>query len=349
MGHGSRSATANEAMERVAADIRRRSGLPVYTGFMEFSAPRIEDVITQCARQKIERLMMIPYFLHTGQHVLFDLPEKVSAAERLYPDMKLILGPPIGYHPAMADILLERIAEAVGGMSAKPGKGSPAAIASSDQPASSTRLPAVEAGKRIEAQSFDLIEKEIGPHHFEPEEFAVVRRVIHATADFDFARSLKFQAGAVPAGLDAIHSGLPIVTDVEMVRAGVLRRCADPFGVEVNCYLARPEINAMAALAGTTRSVQAMRIAARTGEIGILAVGNAPTALLEAIRLADSGEMRVRLIVGVPVGFVSAAESKEALLDLNVPAIATRGRKGGSTVAAAIVNALLFLALEKKG
>lgn len=200
------------------------------------------------------------------------------------------------------------------------------------------------AGQAIETESFRIIREEMGPHTFTPEQEAVVLRVIHATADFDFAQSLRFSPTAVDSGLAALHAGFDVVTDVRMVAVGISTRYLEPLGGHVRCAIDDPSVHEQAEQEGTTRSRAAMRQLAPHIEGGIVAVGNAPTALLEVIRLIKEEAVRPALVVGVPVGFVSAVESKAELAEMDVPFITALGRKGGSTVAVAVVNALLRLA-----
>lgn len=199
----------------------------------------------------------------------------------------------------------------------------------------------VPAGRRIEDESFAIIEREAGPHGLAPREWAVVRRVIHATADFDFLRSLALQAEAVEAGVAALRARAPVVADVRMIAAGLPR-----LGVRV--FIGDEDVGAAARERGTTRAAEAMRKAFRLGllEGAVVAVGNAPTALAEVQRLVEEEGARPALVVAAPVGFVGAAESKEAALRLAVPWIVARGRKGGTPVAVAAVNALAILAEE---
>lgn len=195
----------------------------------------------------------------------------------------------------------------------------------------------------IQSTSFAIIEREMGAHTLSPEEFLIVRRVIHSTGDFDYARLLRCHPQAFTAAAAAIRAGEDLLTDVEMVRMGIQGVAARRHGLHVRCHLNDPEVAEEARRARTTRSAQGVLRGLRRGPVGICVIGNAPTALravLEACRSADVA--RPRLIVGVPVGFVDAAESKQALSETDaVPWITCLGRKGGSAVAAAIVNALL--------
>jgi len=202
--------------------------------------------------------------------------------------------------------------------------------------------------QEIEKNSFDIITEELGPHPFNEEQYPIVQRVIHASADFELGRSMLFHPEAVQAGIRAIRNGRKIVADVQMVQVGISKPRIAKFGGSVDVYISDPDVVAKAKELNTTRAIVAMRKAVKEAEGGIFAIGNAPTALLELIRLIKEGEAKPGLVIGMPVGFVSAAESKEELAKLDIPYITNVGRKGGSTVVVAVVNALSILA-EKQG
>jgi precorrin-8X/cobalt-precorrin-8 methylmutase len=195
----------------------------------------------------------------------------------------------------------------------------------------------------IEAESFRIIEAELGPTDFSPQEFAVVRRCIHATGDFSFADNMRFHPRAVAAGLAAIRAGKNVLVDVNMAAAGISKGLLEKFGGRVICRIAEPETAELARTGKKTRSEAAFERALEDN-IGIVAVGNAPTALLKTMELIDRGGFAPDLVIGVPVGFVNAAESKEILAAKDYPYITALGRKGGTPVAVAAVNALLRLA-----
>ena len=183
-----------------------------------------------------------------------------------------------------------------------------------------------------------------------PEETAfVVKRVIHTTADFDYAEHLVFTSGAVERAVKALQQGCPIITDTNMAKAGVSKPGLKKLDSWVDCFMAHPEVIEAARERGTTRATASMEKAAREYPGAILAVGNAPTALFEIARRMESG-LRPGLVIGVPVGFVNVVEAKEQIFDLcqklDVPAIVALGRKGGSNVAAAICNALIYRATD---
>jgi precorrin-8X/cobalt-precorrin-8 methylmutase len=207
--------------------------------------------------------------------------------------------------------------------------------------------PNITAPASIEERSFEIIDAELSPHfRFSPQEHAVVRRVIHATADFDYARTLRFHPDCFEAFAGAMARGADIVCDVQMVMAGISQARLRPFGGSLICPIGDADVAAAAKAAGHTRAMEAMRKMARRGPGGILAIGNAPTALSEAVRLVAEEGWRPDLIIGMPVGFVSAAESKDSLAAGDAEPVAhitCLGRKGGSPAVVATVNALLLL------
>ncbi len=201
-------------------------------------------------------------------------------------------------------------------------------------------------GQSIEDASMQMIESEIGSHNFDELQWPIVRRVIHTTADFDFAQTntMLFSQNATSVGIEALKNGCNIVIDVNGVMGGLNKQNLKNYGNKIVCKISDPEIMEQAIQEGKTRSQVSMRQAASDIDGAIVAIGNAPTALLEVLQMAKEKVIRPALIIGIPVGFISAAESKEQLAQSDAEFITNRGRKGGSAVAAAIINALYKLA-----
>lgn len=220
----------------------------------------------------------------------------------------------------------------------------------------------------IEKRSFEIITEELGERTFDPLEEPIIKRCIHTSADFDYADQLYFSPGAVKIGIEAIKKGARIVTDTNMGKAGVNKTALGKFGGEVLCFMADEDVAEAAKREGTTRAVAsvkkaaALKAAEATGRSMeepekrrqederplILAVGNAPTALIEAYELIQKGRFAPDLVIGVPVGFVNVIPAKERIMQAGVPCIVARGRKGGSNIAAAICNALIYMAAERQ-
>ena len=194
----------------------------------------------------------------------------------------------------------------------------------------------------IENRSFAIITELLGDTPLDPENAPVIKRVIHTTADFDYAQSLVFSPHAVEKGIQALKAGCDIVTDTQMAKAGINKTALGKLGGQVHCFMADEDVAREAKARGITRAAVCMERAAKLEKPCIFAIGNAPTALIALKELMDGGKLDPALIIGVPVGFVNVVESKELILGTNVPHIVARGRKGGSNVAAAICNALLY-------
>jgi precorrin-8X/cobalt-precorrin-8 methylmutase len=204
--------------------------------------------------------------------------------------------------------------------------------------------------EEIEHASMKIIEQELAAlgRGFDAGVMQVVKRVIHTTADFDFADALTFSPGAVEAGIKALERGADVVTDTRMAAAGINKKYVAQNGGAVLCYMSDEDVATEAGERGTTRAVVSMERAADNTPRAVFAIGNAPTALLRLCELAAEGKIEPALVIGAPVGFVNVVESKEALMKIDsFPWIVARGRKGGSPVAAAIVNALLYSRLRK--
>ena len=209
---------------------------------------------------------------------------------------------------------------------------------------------ASEKALDIEKRSIAIIEEEVGKHSYNELEWAIVRRIIHATADFDFARqnAIIFHENAIPSALNAVANKCAIVGDSDIVLAALNKKNLNDFGVRSVCNISDASVAEEAKKLNRTRAEVAMRRASADINNGIVAIGNAPTALYEVIRMVDEGVVKPSLIIGIPVGFVAAVESKEELVNVNVPYITNKGRKGGSTVAGSIINALLGIYRERK-
>ena len=200
-------------------------------------------------------------------------------------------------------------------------------------------------GQSIEDESMQIIENEIGSHSYNEQEWPIVRRIIHSTADFDFARDNKiiFHKTAVQSGLDALKNGCSIIVDVNGIIGLMNKQNPKDFGNNVICNISEPSLIEAAKKENKTRAQMSMRIAKEDMNGGIVVIGNAPTALLEVMEMIKEGITKPALVIGIPVGFVSAVESKDELAKMDVPFITNQGRKGGSPCASAIVNALYKL------
>lgn len=203
----------------------------------------------------------------------------------------------------------------------------------------------------IEAKSMEIISHTLKEQNLDslltPETAPLIKRAIHTTADFDFARILTFQHNAVQAGLDALSAGATIVSDTNMIKAGISKPATQALGCDVVCYMADKDVAAEAKERGVTRAFVSMEHALREHPGAVFAIGNAPTALISLYEQICAGAPAPALIIAVPVGFVNVVESKELIASLDVPAIIARGNKGGSPVAVSLANALLYQLYER--
>lgn len=205
-----------------------------------------------------------------------------------------------------------------------------------------------QQGRQIESDSFSIIDHEMetrhGGHSFNRGEWNVVRRAIHTTGDFEYAQLYRFSDNAVEAAINALKSGAQIITDVSMIVTGLNQARLKVYGNQAECFISHPDVIKIAKETGETRAIHSMRYARDKGllEGAIIGVGNAPTALLELLRMVEAEEVKPALIIGIPVGFVKADESKLALTEQNhIPYIASLGRKGGSPLVVSTIHALL--------
>ena len=197
--------------------------------------------------------------------------------------------------------------------------------------------------REIEERSFAIISEELGARTFAPHTELIVKRCIHTSADFDYADNLCFSQDAAVKAMEAIQRGVSVVTDTNMVKAGINKVSLGKYGGSVHCFMADADVAEAARLHSTTRASESMKKAAAMGEPFLYAIGNAPTALVTLYDLMQEGQVKPELIIGVPVGFVNVVQSKELIMSSDVPYIVARGRKGGSNIAACIVNALLYM------
>lgn len=356
LGHGSPLSDANRVLDDVATAIERVGGYDrVHRAFLQFQEPDFATALDGLVSQGFSCITVMPYFLYSGAHVTVDLPALVQAAAAKYPEVAFTVAAPLGFHRSLVEIAIERIEEA--GARANPGNppGDPAHLTH----------PLTHP---IETESMRLIDERLGPealNRFSPEERLVVKRVIHATADFDFAEIMRFSPGALKAGMDAIARGASIITDVKMVEAGINAERLRGFGGDILCHVSDSDVAAASEREAITRSAAAMRKVAAAIAGSVVVVGNAPTALKEVLRIAasdstlttvsdstsasTSASIRPALVVGVPVGLVGAEEVKDELMASGLEYVSTIGCKGGSAVAAAIVNALVLVAVGARG
>ncbi|MBI2861002.1 MAG: precorrin-8X methylmutase [Chloroflexi bacterium] len=292
---------------------------------LQFNHPSLEEAAATMARAGVSRIIIVPYFLFPGRHITEHVPEEIAQLERAYPACRFVLAGHLGGSADFTALIAQSIIDAAPELSPE----------SSSSP---------EPGQ-IERDSMAIIDGLLPPLPVSPAERDVVKRIVHTSGDPDIARLVKFSPTAVPSGLEAIAAGSPVFTDVRMVSTGVNKRLAGSFGCNVCCAL--DEVNG--AQSGLTRTAVAMHHLGQRLNGAIVTIGNAPTALLALTSMIDAGQARPALVVGMPVGFIQARESKDELMRRDIPFISLAGTRGGSALAAATVNALLGLAVARVG
>ncbi len=338
IGHGSKLPHNRENLEKLAAMLRKRSKFKtVEIAFMVRNKPTIPEAIESLAKKSVSKIVLVPAFLAPGVHTTREIPEMIETKEK-EPLLKkrgieLVYGEPLGADERIAEIIEEKALKALG-QETKPINDAYAIAAS---------------GKIVKA-SMSLIRQELGgslenaPARHAP----IIERVVHATADPEFAKLLVISEKAVEAGVVAIKAGAKIVTDVKMVKAGINEARVKRFGAKIITYVDDERARELANDESITRSAAAMRLAVKDGLDGaVVLIGNAPTAAFELAEAVRQGLAKPALIVAVPVGYVGAAESKDAVSGLPTPFVIVKGRRGGSPVAVAVFNALLAMAEQE--
>jgi precorrin-8X/cobalt-precorrin-8 methylmutase len=322
IGHGSPKKDANniETMGRLLHSMIHPdcSKGCVKVAYLQFAKPELSDTIKESVRNGAKKIIIHPYFLISGMHVTKDIPEMIREAEKMYPDVEFIYTEPLGIHEKLVQVIAERIKTA------------------------GALLPA-----DIEKKSFEIISGEIDLSDVPREQVPIIKRVIHTTADFEFKKTLLFHPDAITTGINAIRAGKNILTDVEMVKAGINKKLLKKWGGEVICRIQDAGCMTQEEEPRTKAEMGIESALKENNNIGIIAIGNAPTALLKVIDIFNNSSLVTHhssLVIGVPVGFVKAFESKALLSAQKFPFVTNLSRKGGSPVAAAIVNALLKMA-----
>lgn len=321
IGHGSRLTDTSKTLRHVAHMVKEMSGVPIVeVSFLQFQKPDIFEAISTCVSKGAKKVIVHPYLLYKGRHFDEDITEIILEMQRRYKDIEFILTEPLGVlYGDLAEVVLK--------------------VAKKD-----IKKVRILRPHEIEERSFEIITEELGETNFRDIELPIVKRVIHATGDFDFAKNMRFHPEAIEAGIKAIKNGKDILVDVAMVEAGINKKMLERYGGKVICKMQDIRYK-MQDLDNKTKTEIGIELAMKeNNNIGIIAIGNAPTALYRTMKLIRNGALKPELVIGVPVGFVKAAESKEVLLYMKYPFITSLGRKGGSPVAAAIVNALLKMA-----
>jgi precorrin-8X/cobalt-precorrin-8 methylmutase len=336
LAHGSRGergqAEVPETLKRVAESVRTLlpPGVEIAGAALQFNHPSLEEAVGALVSSGVNRIVILPYFLFSGRHITEDIPGLIEMFKSHYPEVQFTITNTLGNDEHFAGLMVNRLQEAAPELWFN----GPVAPASPEA---------------IEERSMEIVERLLPPAtKITGEERLVVKRVVHASGDPQIASLMKFSPSALPSGLNAIAEGSPIFTDARMVAAGINAHMAEAFGCPILCAL--DEVEGGNNSAGrSTRAAAAIRYLGKRLNGAIVVIGNAPTALLTLLELVDNDGIRPALIVGMPVGFVQARESKYELMKRDVPYITLAGTRGGSAVAAATVNVLLKMAVAGSG
>jgi precorrin-8X/cobalt-precorrin-8 methylmutase len=338
VGHGSELSSYKETIQKLTTIVRQRSSFAfVSSGFMKANSPSIPDAVSSAIEQGADKIIVVPVFLARSLHTITDIPrilglengQKQGKVSKGGHSVEIAYCEPIGADDRLADIVLDRAANALEDLDVRKGNES-----------------SNDAGTEIFKDSLMLIRKEFRKK-FEmmPQlEIPIVERVVHATADPEFAQLLTFAKDAIEAGTGALKRGADVIVDVKMVQSGINHQALRRFGGKVLTYIDDEKTVKLAHKERVTMAAASMRVATEHGvDDDIVVIGNSPTAALTIADAVQNKLAKPALIIATPVGFVKAAESKDQVSKLPIPSITVRGVKGGSAVAVAIVNALLTM------
>lgn len=341
IGHGSKLPHNRETLEKLAAILKKQSKFNIVEiAFMTRNKPEIPDVIEKVVKQGITKIALIPTFLAHGVHTKQQIPEllklKQEEAALKAQGVEIIYGEPLGSDERIAKIIEEKALRALG--------------QGSNDATQTDEVSTLAASTEMFKTSISIIREFVGdvlekaPKNHAP----IIERIVHTTADPEFARLVVIQDKAVEAGVAAIKAGAKIITDVKMVLAGINEKRVGRFGGRIFTYINDEHTFKLAKQESITRSAAAMRLAVKDGvDNSIIVIGNAPTAAFEVAKAVKKGLAKPALIIATPVGYVGAAESKKAVAKLPIPYIIIKGPKGGSALAVAVFNALLTMAEEE--
>jgi precorrin-8X/cobalt-precorrin-8 methylmutase len=334
--HGSRGkqgiAEVPNVLARVTDGIKALlpPNIEIIGAALQFNRPTLEEAAESLARMGTERIVIIPYFLLPGRHITEDIPELIEKLKKLYPKIKFILTKAPDLEKHFVTGAADKIAEIT--------------------PELWSELPAPPSSpKAIEQQSMAILEKLLPPlSDISPAELLVIKRIVHASGDPQVALSIRFSPSAIDSGIGAIAKGSPIFTDIQMVATGINRPLSKSFGCPIACAMSKTARQSPVKKPDNTRAAAAIHRLGKKLNGAIVAIGNAPTALLALLELIDVKAIKPALVIGMPVGFVQAKEAKDELTKRDIPYITILGTRGGSAMAVAAVNALLKIAAEKE-
>jgi len=306
-------------------------GLEVIGAALRFNHPDLEEAVASLVDGGVQRIVILPFFLFSGRHITEDLPQLKEMLESKYPEVQFMVTNALGNGEHFVTLVANRLEEAT------PELWTGASVSAA-------------SAETIEEQSMKIVEKLLPPTlKTTSEERLIVKRVVHASGDPQIASLMKFSPSAVQIGVNAITEGSPIITDVRMVAVGINRQLAEAYGCSIACSMEETIAQGQVKKQNVTRAAAAMHSLGKRLNGAIVVIGNAPTALLALLEMVDNDGIKPALIVGMPVGFVQARESKVELIKREVPYITIIGTRGGSAMAAATINAMLKMAVARNG
>jgi precorrin-8X/cobalt-precorrin-8 methylmutase len=338
IGHGSKLPHNQETLEKLANTLRKRAEFEnVEICFMVRNKPAIPEALEKVVEEGATKIVLIPTFIAHGMHTKFEIPEILETKEKELElkakGIQVVYGEPLGADERIAEIIEQKALKILGQESNEEAKVREARSLKASTTMYDTSMEIIRPLIK------DTIDKAPANH------VPIIERVVHTTADPEFAKLVVINEKAVEAGVAAIKAGAKIITDVKMVRAGISPTRIKKFGGKILTYLDDERTVKLAKQESTTRSAAAMRLAVKDGLDGsIIAIGNAPTAAFELVKAVKQGTAKPALIIATPVGYVGATESKEEVASLPIPYVIVRGPKGGSSLAVAVLNALLNMA-----
>ncbi len=327
MGHGSKSPSALATLREVTAKIDDAYDIPVRLASLQFNRPTFEETIDELVRDGVERIIVMPFFIYSGIHVTEDIPIAISGIVKKYSHIEIVMTGHLGADTSIIGVVKDRI-NTLTSTARKPGS-------------TGKLLP-----HEIESKSYEIIHESYPGLGSESLESEVKSRIMHASGDLGIEKDIIIGPKANEIVSSVTHGG-PVITDVMMVMAGISRGGLSEYGCPLYCYIGDEDVATKAKELSMTRAATAIRKAFSLHEGGIYVIGNAPTALEELCGAVEDGSVRPDGIIGIPVGFVGAAEAKMRLMSLDIPWITIKGARGGSAVAAAAINAVIRTALKK--
>jgi precorrin-8X/cobalt-precorrin-8 methylmutase len=323
LAHGSRKPEAKLELERITQRLSSKTALMTRLACMQLAKPSFEETIDSLANGGYTDILVVPLFLTNGTHMQEDIPDLIKKAADKHIGLNIRITACLWPDPLIINLLEKRVRD------------------SYQKPFAAKTL---EAPQAIEDESFNIIENLIKPNGFNKEEFEVVKRLVHTSGDPSLADMVTFTTQAVAKGIEAIKKGLPVITDVNMVATGINKNLTSSFSVDVHTWITNKDVSIKANRIGKTRAFVAIEKLSKKYPEAIIAIGNAPTALLKVAELITRKEIKPSLVIAMPVGFVGTVQSKKAIKQTNAEFICVEGTRGGSNLAAASVNALLKLA-----